>query len=73
MRFLGTLANGLILGAFEQKLMDMEMEEEREEYCEEVKCTSNLGKHKLKEWSLNVVCLLGLSKCRLSMISVFHV
>jgi len=31
-------------GAFEQKLMDMEMEEEREEYCEEVKCTSNLEK-----------------------------
>ena len=34
--------------------MDMEMEEEREEYCEEVKCTSNLGKNKLKIFSINV-------------------
>ena len=31
-------------GAFEQKLMDMEMDEEREEYMEEVKCRSTLDK-----------------------------
>merc|ERR1712080_540756 len=31
-------------GAFEQKLMDMETEEERKAYCEETKCTSVLDK-----------------------------
>lgn len=31
-------------GAFEQKLMDMETEEERKAYCEETKCTSILEK-----------------------------
>jgi len=31
-------------GAFEQKLMDMETEEERKAYCEETKCTSVLEK-----------------------------
>jgi len=31
-------------GAFEQKLMDMETDEERKAYCEETKCTSVLDK-----------------------------
>merc|ERR1711992_515860 len=34
----------LISGAFEQKLMEMESEEERKAYVEETKCTSSLNK-----------------------------
>ena len=37
-----------------EKMEGLGVEEEREEYCEEVKCTSNLGKNKLNIFSINV-------------------